>query len=105
MLRYEVESMDRDDILDTLRRQRALLAERFGVRAIALFGSQARGDATPSSDIDLLVELDPAHRTLRNYFQLRDHLQQALGSPVDMSTPDALKPAIRHRVQSEAIYA
>jgi predicted nucleotidyltransferase len=97
--------MDREQILATLRQHRSTLSERFGVESIALFGSQARGDATATSDIDLLVALRPEHRTLRNYFQLREYLERELGGRVDLGTVDAIKPAIRARISAEAIYA
>ena len=52
--------MTRDEVIETLRAHRETLAERFGVRSLALFGSYARGTATDSSDIDILADFDAA---------------------------------------------
>ena len=50
--------MQRDDILKILAEHRDGLRQQFGVKALALFGSAARGEATETSDVDLLVEFD-----------------------------------------------
>jgi len=89
----------------TLRRSRAALlraAHRHGVGAVAVFGSVSRGDATPSSDVDLLVELSPG-RTLLDLasFQLEAH--DILGLTVDVATRDMLKQPVRERALAEAL--
>ena len=65
---------------------------------IRVFGSLARGDALPTSDIDLLVELEPG-RTLLDIAAFRREAQEILGAPVDVATPDMLK----HRIRAEAL--
>ncbi len=88
-----------------LRRKRPLLlrlARSQGVRDVRVFGSVARGDTTPTSDIDLLVELD-ADRTLVDLAAFRREAQELLGIPVDVATLDMLKPHIRKRALAEAI--
>jgi len=92
-------------VLTVLRQHHAELSDRFGVEAIAVFGSTVRGEARDDSDVDLLVQFRPSHHTLRNFFRLRDFLEQALGAQVDLTTLDALKPAIRAHVEREALYA
>jgi len=67
--RRESGSMDRASILATLTANRQLLAQRFGVREIGLFGSAARDQLRPDSDIDLLVEFD-APPNFDRYFGL-----------------------------------
>ena len=52
--------MNRDEVIETLRAHRETLAERFGVRNLALFGSYASGTAIDASDVDILAEFDPA---------------------------------------------
>lgn len=94
--------MDRASILATLTTNLALLAQRFGVREIGLFGSAARDELRPDSDIDLLVDFD-APPTFDRYFGLKDWLEQALGREVDLVTPGGLKPRIRPQVERDLI--
>ena len=91
--------------MQALRRQRRRLldaARARGVRQVRLFGSRARGDDTPSSDFDLLVELDPG-RTLLDLAGFRREAAEILGAPVDVATLDMLKERIRAEVVAEAI--
>ena len=70
--------MNRDEILDTLRAHKPVLAERFGVSGLALFGSFARGQATELSDVDILVTFDrPA--TSKSYFGVQFYIEDLLG--------------------------
>ena len=93
--------MRRDDALRVLREHQAEL-RALGVTRIALFGSTARDEAGPTSDIDLLVELErPAG--LFKVLQAQERLEAWFGRPVDLVTPGALKPALRERVLGEAI--
>ena len=73
----------------------------FGVRSLDLFGSIVRGEATPESDVDLLVYFDDAPGMI-GYVRLRNRLQQILGSKVDLVTASGLKPRFRDRVLREA---
>ena len=50
--------MKREEVVEILRKQKADLSQQYGVKSLALFGSVARGQATSSSDVDLLVEFD-----------------------------------------------
>jgi predicted nucleotidyltransferase len=67
-----------------------------------VFGSLARGEATPDSDVDLLVELEPG-RTLLDLAGFRAKASEILGTPVDAATPDMLKERVRAQVMSEAL--
>ncbi len=94
--------MNRDEILHRLRQKQAELHDRFGVKLLLLFGSVARDEATAVSDVDLLVEFD---RPVGYFglFALQNHLEELLGCPVDLGTPDSLKPYIKERVERELI--
>jgi len=94
--------MDRDLVIRILREKKAELAKQYGVRSLSLFGSVVRGEATPASDVDLIVEFG---RPVGYFglFALQDHLEGILGCPVDLGTPDSLKPRIRERVMGELI--
>jgi uncharacterized protein len=94
--------MKQVDILDTLKAHREILHDRFSVKSIALFGSYARGDARPNSDIDLLVEFEgPA--TFLGYMGLIEYLEDLFGTRVDIATRGKLKPRVRPRVEAELI--
>lgn len=83
-------------------RRRVLSAARDrGVRRVRVFGSLARGEEMPGSDIDLLVDLEPG-RTLLDLAAFRREAQGILGVPVDVATPDMFKERIRAEVEAEA---
>lgn len=74
-----------------------------GVTALYLFGSVARGDATPGSDVDVLVEIDPKLAfTLMDQAGIRDDLARAVGHPVDVVLKTSLRKEIRRTVLKEA---
>ncbi len=94
--------MDRSHTLALLSEHKPVLAERFGVTRLALFGSVARGTALPGSDIDLLVGFDgPA--TPDRYFGVQFYLEDLLGRAVDLVTERALRPQLRPYVERDAI--
>lgn len=85
------------------QRERILtLAQRYGVRNVRVFGSVARGDDTPESDIDLLVELSPGHSLLDLGGLLMD-LQDLLERPVDLATSAGLREQARRQAAREAV--
>ncbi|PIG91568.1 nucleotidyltransferase family protein [Gloeocapsopsis sp. IPPAS B-1203] len=75
---------------------------KFGVKAIALFGSVARDEARPDSDIDILVEFEGTP-TFRNYVKLNRYLEDLLGRKVDLVDWDTLRPEIRSNVEKDII--
>ena len=95
--------MQREEVIRKLNQRRADLRERYGVKSLALFGSVARDEATPASDVDLLVEFNRPVG-LFGLFALQDYLEGLLGCPVDLGTPDSLKPRIRARVLQEMVH-
>jgi predicted nucleotidyltransferase len=78
------------------------LAEKYGARNVRVFGSVARGEAHPDSDIDFLVELEPG-RSLFDLGGLLYDLQSLLGVEVDVVTEKGLRARIRDQVLQEAI--
>ena len=73
-----------------------------GVVRLALFGSVLRGEASPESDVDLLVEFAPGEKSFDRFMALGDLLEEQLGRPVELVTPEALSPFIGPRILSEA---
>jgi len=91
--------------LASLRSRRAEIlgvAGRHGAQNIRIFGSAARGDAHPGSDVDLLVELQPG-RSLFDLGGLATDLESLLGCHVDVVTEKGLRERIRERVLREAV--
>jgi uncharacterized protein len=94
---------ERQRVIDLLRRREHELRAR-GLTRLALFGSAARGDMGPKSDIDLLIEVDPERRFgLFAFLDLKDDLARLLGRPVDLAFPDAMRPRLRTAVLQDAI--
>ncbi len=95
--------MTKDETLQHLRSAKAVLAQRFGVTDLALFGSTARAQAGPASDVDILVTFDgPA--TSSRYFGVQFYLEDLLGRPVDLVTDKALRSELRPFIEREAIH-
>ena len=83
----------------------ARLAEvcvRYRIARLRVFGSVARGTATPGSDIDVLYELEPGRRLGGEIEQLPDELAGVFGRPVDLVAPAALHRRLKDTVLSEA---
>ena len=78
------------------------LAESYGVKSIALFGSYARGDQDAKSDLDLLVELGTPMGLFR-FTGLQLDLEDAFRLPVDLCTPDSLEPGVLASVLKEKV--
>lgn len=94
-----------DDIIASLQAHAAELRDA-GIRHLSLFGSVARGEAGPDSDIDLVVELDPeVHVTLLDLVGLEFKLGELLGRKVDLLPEPIKKPRLRANVERNRRYA
>ena len=94
--------MDRSTALQLLTAHKAVLADRFGVVRLALFGSTARDSAKPDSDVDVLVSFDgPA--TPEAFFGVQFYLEDLFGCAVDLVTERALRPQLKPYVERDAI--
>lgn len=91
------------NILKVLHEKREIIHQRFGVKTIGLFGSWIRKDASPASDIDLLVEFDQP--SFDKYMDLKFYLEDLLGKPVDLVLKTALKPRLQRLILDEVRYA
>ena len=92
----------REAVLQQLEDNRGKIRS-FGVKRLGLFGSCARGEATQSSDLDFVVELE--HETFDAYMDLKEFLEELFRCPVDLVMIDAIKPRLRETILGEAIYA
>lgn len=92
--------MDREQVLELLRRSKPELQARFGVTGLALFGSVARNAGNIDSDVDVLVVFDgPA--TSERFFGVLFYLEDMLGRTVDLVTEKALRPELRPFVERD----
>ena len=97
--------MDQHLIIATLRRHEEEL-HRQGVAHAGLFGSVARGDARPDSDIDILIDLDPGARlSVFDYVGLKEYIAGLFETPVDVVNREGLKPRLKPAVLAEVLYA
>ena len=97
--------MNGQEILARLRENETGL-RAWGVSHVALFGSRARGDNQPDSDIDIMIDVDPTARIgVYEYVALKDYLAGLFEAPVDIVSRDGLKPYVRPAATADAIYA
>ena len=94
--------MERNLVLEMLRVHRADL-NALGVKSLAVFGSVARGEARPESDVDILVDFHQS-ATFDGYMQTKFYLEDLLGCPIDLVVRQAVKPRMLPVVEREAIY-
>jgi predicted nucleotidyltransferase len=94
---------ERERVLSHLREQAPHLGSR-GITRLCLFGSIARGEAGPKSDVDLLIETDPdSHFSLFDVVELQDELGDALRRRVQFAFRSAMSPWLRDELSEEAI--
>ena len=97
--------MDSREIIARLRENEAGLRKR-GVRHAALFGSCARGEERPDSDVDIMIEVDPSARIgVYEYVAIKDYIAGLFDTRVDVVRRDRLRPFVRPAATGDAIYA
>lgn len=95
--------MDRTRALELLAHSKPVLAARYGVTRLALFGSTARDAARSDSDVDILVVFDgPA--TSQRYFGVQFYLEDLFGCSIDLVTDKALRAELRPFIEKEAVH-
>jgi len=92
----------KEEILNALRDSEAKI-KSFGVRSLSLFGSYARGEDTPESDLDFIVEFEK--KSFDSYMDLKLFLEELFRRPVDLVLADGIKPRLRAAILREAIHA
>ncbi|PWR71699.1 nucleotidyltransferase family protein [Methanospirillum lacunae] len=87
-----------------LRQSQPDLQEKFGVMKIGIFGSFARGEEQPGSDVDVLVTFQQGKKTFDNFMGTKFYLEDLFKRKVDLVTDAALKPLIRDPILKDVIY-
>lgn len=90
------------DVLKVKRNDILRLASQHGAHHVRVFGSVARGEAGPASDVDLLVQMDSG-RSLLDLIELTQELESVLQRKVDVLTDEGLSPYLKERIQAEAV--
>ncbi|HSA86724.1 MAG TPA: nucleotidyltransferase family protein [Nitrospira sp.] len=91
-----------DDLLTLKRAEILRLAQEHGAQNVRIFGSVARGEARPESDIDFLVKMEGG-RSLLDLIQLGQDLEALLQRKVDVLTDEGLSPYLEERIHAEAV--
>jgi uncharacterized protein len=92
--------MTREQIITALVRNHNRI-RGFGVRSLAVFGSAAREELGPKSDVDLLVDIQP--KSFDAFMDLKLYLEEILGRKVDLILKNSIKPALRKPILSSAV--
>lgn len=89
--------------IEKIKSNKDFLKNRFGVKAIGIFGSYVRGEQNSESDVDILIETDKPV-SLFDLVELEDFLSELLGKKVDLVLRDELKPRISKNILKEVAY-
>ena len=95
-------AMRRADVIALVTASRQEIIERFGVRSLSLFGSVARDEARPDSDVDVLVEFN-GPTTFDSHMGLLLFLEDLLGRHVDVVTAKGIKPRLRPLIEQDLV--
>jgi uncharacterized protein len=98
----EVKPITLSELLGDKRQEILQTAAFYGASNIRVFGSQARGEARPDSDIDLLVTLDP-ERSLIDLIGLKQSLEDMLNCKIDVVTESSVSPYLRPKILQDAV--
>ena len=91
-----------EDIKQRLKQHLPILKQQFKVETIGIFGSYARNQAAPESDIDILVEFYESIGW--EFVDLQHYLEDILNHRVDLVTPNGLKPQLKESILNSVIY-
>ncbi|MDV3348731.1 nucleotidyltransferase family protein [Leptothoe sp. LEGE 181152] len=95
--------IERSQVLDLLRRIQPTLKEKYGVTKLGIFGSVARGEATESSDVDIVLEMKRPNLFIR--VNIKEELEKFLDRPVDVVRyRERMNPYLKRRIDQDVIY-
>ena len=97
------QAIRKSEALALLREHKPVLAERFGVGDLALFGSIVRDEAGPDSDVDILVTL-PNARGWSGYGEVLQYLEDLFGCSVDLVVEAEVRGELRPYIEADAVY-
>lgn len=92
-----------ETVINCLKKEKLTIINRFKVKNLGVFGSVARGNATPDSDVDILIELDETI-DLFAFARLQMYLTELLGKKVDLVLKQEIKARLKESILKETIY-
>lgn len=95
-------SVQNKDTLITLLKANSHELKSYGVLNLSIFGSFITGNLTSKSDVDLLIDFDPAKKTFDNFMDLSFFLEDLLGRKVEVITPQSLSKYIGSHILKQA---
>jgi len=95
--------MNLQEIKQTLKERMPEIKEKYGVKNLSIFGSYVRGEQTPESDIDILVEFEKGKKSFDNYMDLKFYLEDLFGLKVDLVIKEAVRKELQKYIYQEAI--
>ena len=94
-----------EQALDTLRKAEAELRAK-GIAHAGIFGSTARGERRPNSDIDIVIDFEPSARiTIYDFVGIQENIAELFDESVDVVDQRGLKPHMRENVERDLVYA
>jgi hypothetical protein len=93
------------DALALLRQHEPIIKKRFGVAKIGIFGSYARGEERPESDVDVLVTFKKGQKTFDHYMNCKFYLEDLFGRKVDLVMKGAIKKRLKEYILRDVVYA
>lgn len=94
--------MTREDVVAALKQHEAEL-RKLGVERLYLFGSMARGEAGPDSDVDLFFDYRRGKLSLFDLMEVKEEAARILGRRADVTTRDGLHKTLRRRIEASAL--
>ena len=96
---------DLNEIMALLKKQKKLLEKKYKIKEIGIFGSYTRGDQTPQSDLDILVNYADDSVDIFDFLDLKEYLTDLMQIDVDLVMKDGLKPIMGKDILEEVLYA
>lgn len=92
------------EILSLLKSNKKMLAETYGISDIAVFGSYVKETQKQRSDLDIMVELGPEHRTYDNFMELKFFLERITRRKIDLVIKESIRKELKPAIFKEAVH-